>query len=37
MTDPTILRDARAEFKITAALGYDCPLEPDLKAEPAAV
>ena len=37
MTDPSILTDARAEFNVTAAGGYDCPLEPDLVAEPAAV
>ena len=37
MTDPAILRKARAEFDVTAAEGYDCPLEPDLVAEPAAV
>lgn len=37
MTDPDILTEARAEFNVTAAGGYDCPLEPDLVAEPAAV
>ena len=37
MTDPSILVEARAEFDVTAAGGYDCPLEPDLVAEPAAV
>ena len=37
MTAPSILKEARAEFDITAAEGYDCPLEPDLVAEPAAV
>ena len=37
MTDPSILEKARAEFEDTAAGGYDCPLEPDLVAEPAAV
>ena len=37
MTDPAILAEARAEFAVTAAEGYDCPLEPDLLAEPAAV
>ena len=37
MTDPDILTEARAEFSVTAAGGYDCPLEPDLVAEPAAV
>ena len=37
MTDPAILAEARAEFAVTAAEGYDCPLEPDLVAEPAAV
>ena len=37
MTDPAILVEARAEFDVTAAAGYDCPLEPDLVAEPAAV
>lgn len=37
MTDPAILVEARAEFDVTAAGGYDCPLEPHLVAEPAAV
>ena len=37
MTNPAILADARAEFAVTAAEGYDCPLEPDLVAEPAAI
>jgi aminobenzoyl-glutamate utilization protein B len=37
MTDETILAEAKAEFAVTAAAGYDCPLEPDLVAEPAAV
>ena len=37
MTEPDILTEARAEFSVTAAGGYDCPLEPDLVAEPAAV
>ena len=37
MTSPDILTDAREEFYETAASGYDCPLEPDLVAEPAAV
>ncbi|MBP3661033.1 MAG: amidohydrolase [Oscillospiraceae bacterium] len=37
MTEPDILTEARAEFNVTAAGGYDCPLEPDLVAEPAAV
>ena len=37
MTDPAILEQARAEFAVTAAEGYDCPLEPQLVAEPAAV
>jgi len=37
MTDPAILAEARAEFAVTAAEGYDCPLEPELVAEPAAV
>ena len=37
MTSPDILTDAREEFKETAASGYDCPLEPDLVAEPAAI
>ena len=36
MTSPDILTDAREEFKETAASGYDCPLESDLVAEPAA-
>lgn len=37
MTDPAILNEAREEFNETAASGYDCPLEPDLVAEPAAI
>ena len=37
MTNPAILSDARAEFAVTSAEGYDCPLEPDLVAEPAAI
>ena len=37
MTDSGILEEAKAEFAVTAAAGYDCPLEPDLVAEPAAV
>ncbi len=37
MTRPEILKEARAEFAVTAAEGYDCPLEPDLIAEPAAI
>ena len=37
MTEPSILEEAKAEFSVTAAAGYDCPLEPDLVAEPAAV
>lgn len=37
MTDPAILERARSEFAATAAEGYDCPLEPDLIAQPAAV
>ena len=37
MTDPAILEQAKAEFAVTASDGYDCPLEPDLVAEPAAV
>ncbi len=37
MTNPEILAQAKAEFAVTAADGYDCPLEPDVVAEPAAV
>ena len=37
MTEPGILAEAKAEFAVTAAAGYDCPLEPDLVAEPAAI
>ena len=37
MTDPAILQEAKAEFAVTAAAGYDCPLEPDLVAQPAAI
>ena len=34
MEDPQLLAQARAEFAEMAADGYDCPLEPDLKAKP---
>ncbi len=37
MTDTALLAQAQAEFAITAAAGYDCPLEPDVIAQPAAV
>ncbi len=37
MTNPEILAKARAEFAVTAEAGYDCPLEPDTIAQPAAV
>ncbi len=37
MTNPAVLAEAKAEFAVTAAEGYDCPLEPDVVAEPAAV
>ena len=30
MENPEILREARAEFEISAAEGYDCPIGPDL-------
>ena len=30
MTQPQLLRDAREEFEISAAEGYDCPIGPDL-------
>jgi aminobenzoyl-glutamate utilization protein B len=30
MTQPQLLLDAREEFNITAAEGYDCPIGPDL-------
>ena len=30
MTDPTLLEQARAEFRITAAEGYDCPIGPEV-------
>ena len=30
MTQPQLLADAREEFSITAAEGYDCPIGPDL-------
>ena len=31
MEQPQVLLQARAEFDISAAAGYDCPLEPDVK------
>ena len=34
MTDSTVLAQAREEFSITAAQGYDCPLGPDVVAGP---
>ena len=34
MTKPEILTEARAEFDITAAEGYDCPIGPDVVAKP---
>ena len=34
MTDPDILKEARDEFRITAAEGYDCPIGPDVAANP---
>ena len=34
MTKPELLREARAEFDITAAEGYDCPLSKDVVAGP---
>lgn len=37
MINPELLKQAREEFNVTAAEGYDCPLEPDLVAEAAAV
>ena len=30
MTQPQLLQDAREEFYLTAAEGYDCPIGPDL-------
>jgi aminobenzoyl-glutamate utilization protein B len=30
MTQPQLLQDAREEFDLTAAEGYDCPIGPDL-------
>ena len=30
MTDPVLLQKARAEFEITAAEGYDCPIGPEV-------
>ena len=30
MTQPQLLADAREEFSVTAAEGYDCPIGPDL-------
>lgn len=29
ITTPELLERARAEFKVTAAKGYDCPIEAD--------
>ena len=34
MTNPAILKEAREEFSITAAAGYDCPLGPEVVAGP---
>ena len=34
MTDEALLAKARAEFAVTAAQGYDCPIPPDLTAAP---
>jgi len=34
MTQPAILEEAKAEFAITAAAGYDCPLGPEVVAAP---
>ena len=34
MTDPRLLKEAREEFNITAAEGYDCPLGKDVVAGP---
>ena len=34
MTDEALLAKARAEFNVTAAQGYDCPIPPDLIAAP---
>ena len=34
MTDEVLLAKARAEFAVTAAQGYDCPIPPDLTAAP---
>ena len=30
MSDPDLLKEARAEFEVSAAEGYDCPIGPDL-------
>jgi aminobenzoyl-glutamate utilization protein B len=32
MTQPQILREARAEFAVSAKAGYDCPIGPEVKA-----
>ena len=34
MTKPEILKEARDEFNITAAEGYDCPIGPEVIANP---
>ena len=34
MTDEALLAQARAEFAVTAAQGYDCPIPADLIAAP---
>ena len=34
MTNPEILKQAREEFSITAAEGYDCPIGPEVVAKP---
>ena len=37
MEDPELLGKAKAEFAVTAAEGYDCPLEKDVIAGPQAL
>jgi aminobenzoyl-glutamate utilization protein B len=34
MTKPKILAQAKEEFSLTAAEGYDCPIGPDVVAKP---
>ena len=37
MTDPELLSKVQAEFAVSAAAGYDCPIEPGVIAGPQAL